>query len=93
MCKFENNVERMSFENCNLFKRSYGTQGLGYTFNNEKEEKFIKKEFRSIFSHNTERDPSLMKSTNPDHSLTVVLDVDDNIDEEENGWNEEYENM
>ena len=76
MCKFEENVKPMTFENCNLFKRSYTTQGLGYTFNNEIENFAIKKNFRSTsFSPNIGRIPSLMKSTNSDHSLTVIIDV------------------
>ena len=78
MCKFEENVELMTFENCNLFKRSFTTHGLGYTFNNEIENFAIKKNFRSTsFSPNIGRIPSLMKSTNSDHSLTVIIDVND----------------
>ena len=76
MCKFEENNKIMSFENCNLFKRSFTTQGLGYTFNNEREEIMIKKRFRSTeLSHNIKRRPSLMKSTSSEYSLTVIIET------------------
>ena len=95
MCKFEENVKPMTFENCNLFKRSYTTQGLGYTFNNEIENFAIKKNFRSTsFSPNIGRIPSLMKSTNSDHSLTVIIDVNaEEVDryETSKGRYEKYE--
>ena len=75
MCKFEENVMTMTFESCNLFKRSFTTKGLGYTFNNEVENKLIKDKFRAtVFLHKSERQPSLMKSTGSKHSLTVVID-------------------
>ena len=75
MCKYEENVKSMTFENCNLIKRSFTTQGFGYTFNNEREDKLIKKEFRSTeLSPNRDRNPSLMKSTYSKHSLTVVIE-------------------
>ena len=65
----------MTFENCDLFKRSFTTQGMGYTFNNEVEEKLIKEGFRTTeFSHNAKRQPSLMKSTKLKHSLKVLID-------------------
>ena len=67
----------MTFENCNLFKTSFTTKGIGYTFNNEKEEKLIKYPFRGKeFSPNIKRNPSLMKSASPDHSLKVVIEND-----------------
>ena len=75
MCKFENNVEYMSFENCNLFKRSFTTQGIGYTFNNEIQQKLLKKPFRNtIFSPNTVRKPSMMKSASSENSLTAIIE-------------------
>ena len=75
MCKFEENVKNMKFDNCNLFKRSFTTQGLGYTFNNEKENNLIKENFKnSQFLPNTRRDPSKMKSTSSEYSLKVVID-------------------
>ena len=87
MCKFEENVITMTFENCNLFRRSFTTQGLGYTFNNEVEGKLIKKKFRSSeFSQNIKRKPSHMKSTGSEHSLTVI--IDSNAEEVE-----KYENI
>jgi len=68
-------VEEMTFENCDLFKRSFTTQGMGYTFNNEPEDILIKKKYRnSQLAHNMNRQPSLMKSINFKHSLTVVID-------------------
>ena len=86
MCQFEDNVEKMTFENCNLFKRSFTTQGLGYTFNNEREGKLIKSKFRStVFSHNKKREPSLMKSTGSEHSLRVIIDSNaEEVEEHEN---------
>ena len=75
LCKFEENVEMMTLENCNLFKRSFTTHGLGYTFNNEKENTLIKEDYRSVeFSHNKIRQPSLMKSTSSKYSLRVVIE-------------------
>ena len=71
MCKFEDSDESMTFENCNLFKRSFTTQGLGFTFNNEEESRLIKEDFRSKLSVNVNRKPYLMKSK---HSLTVVIE-------------------
>ena len=65
----------MTFRNCNLFKRSFTNHGLGFTFNNAKEEKLIKRDFQNkIFNHNKNRDPSLMKTANPQHSLSVLLE-------------------
>ena len=65
----------MKFENCDLFKRSFTTRGLGYTFNNLREEKLIKENYRAKeFSLNMNKDPSLMKSTRSKHSLTVVIE-------------------
>ena len=65
----------MTFENCNLFRRSFTTQGLGYTFNNEREEKMIKRDFRNNeFLANLSREPSSMKSTNAKNSLHVVIE-------------------
>ena len=53
LCKYEENVKIMTFENCDLFKRSFTTQGMGFTFNNEPEQILIKKAYRMpIFSHN-----------------------------------------
>ena len=75
MCKFEDNVKAMAFDNCDLFKWSFTTKGMGYTFNNEQEEILIKNNYRSTeFLHNVRRKPSLMKSTNSRHSLTVIID-------------------
>ena len=75
MCQFENNVETMTFSNCNLFKRSFTNKGLGFTFNNELEEKLIKKDYRSkVLFHNNHRIPALMKSASSEHSLRVVIE-------------------
>ena len=75
MCQFENNVETMTFSNCDLFKRSFTNKGLGFTFNNELEEKLIKKDYRSkVLFHNNHRIPALMKSASSEHSLRVVIE-------------------
>ena len=75
MCMFMGNVKTMTFENCNLFKRSFTTKGIGFTFNNEIEEKLIKKEFYSTaLFPNTKRNPSLMKSTSSEHSLMAIIE-------------------
>ena len=81
MCQFgdTDNVERPGerprFKNCNLFKRSYTNKGIGFTFNNNKEDRLINKEYRSeIFFHNVNRDPSFMTSANSEHSLHVVIE-------------------
>ena len=74
-CKYEDNVDKMTIYNCNLFKRSISTQGLGYTFNNERLDTLIKKDFRSTeFSPNIEKVPSLMTSASSKSSLTVVIE-------------------
>ena len=87
LCKHEENVKTMTFGNCDLFKRSFTTQGMGFTFNNEVEEILIKKDFRSAeFSHNVKRHPSLMKSTKLKHSLKVVIDR--NMEEALEEWME-----
>ena len=65
----------MTFRNCNLFKRSFTNHGLGFTFNNAKAEQLIKKEFQNkILHHNKNRNPSLMKTANPQHSLSVLIE-------------------
>ena len=65
----------MTFRNCDLFKRSFTTQGIGYTFNNIIEENLIKKEFRSkALSPNVKYEPSNMISSSSDPSLTVVIE-------------------
>ena len=71
MCKFNENVKKMTYENCNLFKRSFSTGGLGYTFNGEMNENSIKKEFQSkLFL--TKMKLLFMKSTKLQHSLNLV---------------------
>ena len=75
MCKFSNNVDQMTHDNCNLFKRSYTDKGIGFTFNNEREDKLIKTDFRRTeLSPNTNRKPSIMKSAASEHALTVVIE-------------------
>ena len=76
----------MRFDNCNLFKRSFTTQGIGYTFNNEIEENIISREYRNPhFSPNINRHPSLMKYTNIHHTLTVIIDNNaEEVDKYEN---------
>ena len=74
-CKYEENVKSMTFKNCDLFKRSFTTEGMGFTFNNEVDKKLIKENYISTeFSHNDKRQPSLMKSTKIKHSLQVVIE-------------------
>ena len=67
MCRFENfNAP----ENCDLFKRSFTTLGIGYTFNNVKEEVFIKEHFRNTkLSPRIKGKTFLMKSAKSIHSL------------------------
>ena len=87
LCKYEENVKIMTFENCDLFKRSFTTQGMGFTFNNEVEESLIKKDFRTTeFSHNVKRQPSLMRSTKLKHSLHVIIErnIEEALDEIKN---------
>ena len=75
LCKFEGNVDIMTFENCNLFKRSTTTQGLGYTFNGEIQEKLYKENFRSkALSQNVDKSAFLMKFATSEPSLTVVIE-------------------
>ena len=77
---FNGNVERLLFSNCNLFKRSFTNKGIGYTFNNDIEERLIHQNyFTHSFYPNRRREPSLMKSASPDHALTVV--IENNIEE------------
>ena len=75
LCSFEENVPKMTFRNCDLFKRSYTNQGLGFSFNNEMEDKLLKKEFRnSVFNGNIKRAISLMKSATIKYSLKTLID-------------------
>ena len=75
MCSFMGNVGTMKFDNCNLFKRSYTTKGIGFTFNNEKEGQLIKEEYRSrAFFPNTNRNPSMMQSASLDDSLLTIIE-------------------
>ena len=78
MCKFEENIHHMSFDNCNLFRRSFTTQGIGYTFNSEMDETLIKSNYQNIV-FSTKNKPSLMKSTSFKHSLTAI--IQNNIEE------------
>lgn len=82
MCTFEEDEEILEMSRCNLFSRSFTNKGMGFTFNNEKEEKLLKEDFRNHpFSPNQERDPSLMKSATIEDSLRVV--VENNAEEVE----------
>ena len=73
VCQFNGKPKEMDQHNCNLFKRSYTTQGVGFTFNNEQIDKLMKEDYRNdVFS--TRKIPSLMKSTDKEHALTVLLD-------------------
>ena len=75
MCRFMRNVGTMKFENCNLFKRSYTTKGIGFTFNNEKEGHLIKEEYQSrAFFPNTKRNPSMMQSAGLHDSLLTIIE-------------------
>ena len=72
----------MRFDNCNLFKRSFTNKGIGFTFNNIKEEMLIKKKFHSsVMFPNAKREPSNMLSASSKHSLQVV--IENNIEEVE----------
>ena len=75
MCNFEEKKSKMKFENCNSFKRSFTNQGIGFTFNNEKENSLMKNNFHNgIFFPNTDRNPSLMKSASRSKALHVVIE-------------------
>ena len=75
MCDFETKVIQMTFGNCHLFKRSFTNKGIGYTFNNERNNILMKEDFRgNIFFPNFDRIPSLMKSASLEHSLKVVIE-------------------
>ena len=68
----------MSFRNCNLFKRGFTNQGMGFTFNHEKEEILMKEEYQShhrkTFFSNNNLSPAKMKSASYKHSLIVLIE-------------------
>ena len=73
-CRFEN---FKSQENCNLFKRSFTTLGIGYTFNNVNEDVFMKENFRNselLTKTNRNRKVTFMKSAKSKHSLRVLIE-------------------
>ena len=80
---------KLTFANCNLFKRSFTNLGIGFTANNEVEDKLMKKDFKSkTFFSNTNRKPSFMKSASLKDSFHVV--VDNNVEEVER-YEEDYQ--
>ena len=89
LCNFEEKVQKMTFRNCDLFKRSYTNQGIGFTFNNEKEEILVKKDFRnSIFHPNKKREASKMKSATTQYSLKTLIESNaEHVDYFENNIN------
>ena len=89
MCNFEEKVQKMTFSNCDLFKRSYTNQGIGFTFNNEKEEILVKKDFRnSIFHPNRKREALKMKSATTQYSLKTLIESNaEHVDYFENSIN------
>ena len=75
LCRFGDDIQEMAFRTCNLFKRSFTDKGIGFTFNNEIENKLIKTDFHSTaFNPNTDRSPSLIKSAASKHALRVVIE-------------------
>ena len=75
MCKFGDNVETMTLENCQLFRPSFTNRGTGFTINNEREKDLIKSEVTSTnFFPNTITKPSFMKSGKSSDALKVVLE-------------------
>ena len=46
LCNHNSSIEKMTYLNCNIFKRSFSNRGLGFTYNNAKVEDFIKKSAR-----------------------------------------------
>ena len=90
MCNFEDYVDKMTFENCNLFKRSFTNEGLGYTFNNERDELLLKRSYRSsTMFQNRKVDTVLMKAASPDHSLRTVIETSA---EERLRWEKSFSN-
>ena len=80
----------MTFENCNIFKRSFTNKGIGFTSNNDVEDKLIKHDYKSkAFFTNTTRTPTLMKSASLKDSLHVV--IENNMEEVERYENENHQ--
>ena len=79
LCRFEEYPEEMTFESCDLFRRSFTNLGLGYTFNNEEFGKLFKKspvlenQSRELFLNKNSK-PKMIKSANSEHGLTVILE-------------------
>ena len=81
LCKFEENEEfQMTFENCDLFSRSFTNRGLGFTFNNLPASDLLKRN-RNInlqsetFLFNKATAPRLITSASPEHALSVVIEA------------------
>ena len=68
---------KMTFLNCNLFKRSFTNKGIGFTYNIAKATDLIKKSSKldeaiKIFSVNEHDDIRLMQSSSSEHALQEV---------------------
>ena len=78
LCKHESDVDIMTFEKCNLFKRSYTNKGIGFSYNNAKADVLYKQfmgleDLHEIFSINKNTDPVKMKSASLKFALKVFI--------------------
>ena len=67
----------MTFQNCQKFRRSFTTSGIGYTFNNDIADKIFKNPNTintKIFMINAKSTPTKMESSSPDSPLEVILE-------------------
>ena len=79
MCSYGNNVEKMLFSNCDLFKRSFTNKGIGITFNNELRKILFKNPSNmrvpmKVFMVNNRTKVSKMKSAGSEHALKVLIE-------------------
>ena len=82
LCKHGSNVNKMTFSNCNLFKRSFTNKGIGFTFNNAKVDDLLKKSFgqqdaTKVLALNENEKIKKMVSAGSDHALRVLLDYNE----------------
>ena len=84
LCQYAGKPKKMTFRNCNLFRRSFTNVGLGYSFNNGRFQEMFKDNkmnnlmLKSLFFNN-EVNIRYPESSGPDYALELVLDA--NIEE------------
>ena len=84
LCKFEGRPAVMTFNRCDLFRRSFTNKGLGYSFNTERTERLLQAgaslETQIKTLHlSPGAEPRLMTGASPHNALTVI--IENNLEE------------